>query len=684
MIRDCPSSSIVAFLWCPLVCAILLAEGSAPAEVLKGFDKAKSVSTAHHPYLLFTKADLPAIRKRSATQPALTFREALQRQGKTLRPKQLEGPGRLPTYNDRVHATRMARAALEGVLSGDRSYIDPAKEALLTLASWDNVGPRVNMSHGDVTRSAAITYDMLYDELSDGERKKVEAFLGKAGEFIYERAMKRSGGWSVRHTRAGNWRSTIYGGLGMVGLALWNTHPDARKWADEAAGVVRDVLDYDYDGDGGVYEAYVRYHINVSCHSFLPLMEAFRRVKGEDLFDHNNRVLHRMTAFTAYMLYPTLDAMGSFGDTSANLYPIGLSLAKSAAEYEDGLAGWYLDRLIKRGWTPGVDSAICGTLWARPVKLEDPETSPRLSEAFAYNNDRASKRTNKRTDHATGHVFLRTGFTRAADIYFAAQAGDCQGWHDHADKGAYILAAYGVKFLRDYFAGGYEGPQFTYRKSGRAHQSVLIDGEGQGTQFIGLRDSGYMEKVANVDLESHEGYDLVRMDLVKAYRINPKNRGMKKALRFVVFVRLPEREGYFVVIDDVRKDDEKHVYSHAFHYDPAVKVESAKGGRIVLKNPKASLHIAAVAPDGLKASRHTQYADSYVELTSPDPAVRFVMVTVLYPVRGKQSPPEFIPIRDGERTGVRVSGTEIIYDKSSGKVSVSGNLSKVTARKGSS
>ena len=56
-------STMVAFICLTLVLTAVSAGSSASGQVLEGFDKVKNVSTAHHPYLLFTKADLPAIRK---------------------------------------------------------------------------------------------------------------------------------------------------------------------------------------------------------------------------------------------------------------------------------------------------------------------------------------------------------------------------------------------------------------------------------------------------------------------------------------------------------------------------------------------------------------------------------------------------------------------------------------------
>ncbi len=647
-------------------------------------DPSQKVSTKAHPYLFFTAGDLPRIRATSRKQPNAMFRRSVQSSARRLKPEQLVGPGRRPNYKDRVACGNMARAALEGMLAKNAALTAKAKKTLLNLTSWEHMSNLVNMGHGGVMRNAALTYDLLYNDLTPAEREQVERFLIKGAEFIYaDWTGDALHHWHGKGTRNANWRPTILSGMGMAGLALWDKHPDAPKWVAAARDGMVWCLDYDFDGQGAIYETLTRYGANVEFHSIISFIDALRRVTGEDLYDRNDRVLEKFATFIAYMLYPTRDALPSIGDSGNGTYPIGLPLLMSAVKYKDGLAAWYVKKLAADGYSPSSDSPFYGTVWAwdDSVVPQNPDTSDKLAEAFAYDNDAAAAGIDKLTDHASGHVFLRTGFAKKDDIFFVAQAGDNQGYHGHSDQGSYFLAAYGVRFLRDFFAGAYSGDRFKYRHHGLAHQTVLIDGEGQGSELHGLADPDYQTKIADVEvLESHKGYDYVRMDLLQAYRFNQHNRTMRKAKRHVVFVRQPNREGYFVVIDDFQRDDKPHVYSHAFHYEPKVKVAKAEGGRVKLFNPIASLHIAAVVPAKFKAQKQTKYKDSFILLTATEPTVRFTMVTVLYPVRGRAAAPAFTPIDDASQAGVEIEGVRIVLDKASGAVSVTGALSDITAR----
>jgi len=650
------------------ICACVLsalAAGQARAESY--FAKAKNVPTDKHPYLFFTAEDLPEIKQRSSNGPAASFTHWLTRTCvKAGKPDDEEAVGLWAFY---------------GMLAGGKQYTDAAKSGLLKYAGDKSIfGGGFRMQQGGSLRRMAIAYDLLYNDLSDAERKKVEEYITAGATYLYEGGKGGNLHWSGRRQRLGNWRPQMYSGIGISGLVLWNTHPDAKKWVGAASDIMKDVLEYDFDPDGAGYEAYERYFLNVVYHSMIPTLEALRRVTGEDLFSNNNKVLYRTVPFLAYSLQPDRDTLSSIGDSNNGIWPVGLCLITAVREFDDPLAAWYIEALIKDGKYWGDNEAIWGVLWAKPASTENPETSGRLSEAIAYN-----KNPQDPVKFGSGHVFLRTGFTGLEDIYLMAQAGEMGGFHGHADKGSYVLDAYGVRFLRDFFTGGYEGsPFFKFHHSGEAHQTVLIDGEGQGAEMITPgADPYYHTKVADVEaLEVNKGYDYIRLNTKRIYQLNPANASVQRAYRHIVFVRTTPKTGYFVVLDDIQRDSKPHTFSHPFHYDPQQVQAEMSGNKLVLSNPKASLHIAIVQPQGeFKAQRKTTDSDSYVILTCPEQMVRCLLVTVLYPVQRSGAPPAFEPVNEGEGVGVQISGVKIAMN-SNGAVSVEGSLSGVVARRG--
>lgn len=654
-----------SFRFDPATSDLLLSRAEEPSE--ERYDKMTNVSTGKHPYLFFRADDLPRIRQRTSKMPGSFFLSHLRKSADRLTPEKLAADGRPPTYADRVQGRAMNAAALSGLITGNRKHTLAAKQALVNLSKWKDMGKTYGMAHGGMIRMAAIGYDWVYNELSEDERKEVERFIADgAGELVRQ---GKTGWWGAgKEGRQGNWQPQMYSAVAITGMVLKGKHPDAEKWIRLGADVIKEDLDYELDSEGGVYEAYVRYGLGVMMGSIYPTAEALRRVTGEDLYKYRDSVLYKSTAFTAYMLYPQRTGMPPLGDTHDGLYSVGLQLARNASEYGDGLAAWYLDRLIREGWTPGNDHAIWGTLWAMPVKPEHPDSSPRLSKAHAYNSRGKGK-----WDFGTGHVFLRTDFGSKDGIQFACQAGGDGGFHGHSDKGSYLINAYGVRFLRDFFDGSYQGDRFTWHHSGEAHNVVLIDGAGQGAQCVGIDDPQYYSKIADVEaIESGKGYDYVRMNLTKAYQASPRNKDARKAMRHVVFVRTTAKTGYFVVIDDVEKDDQEHTFSHPFHYDKRdVQVESIEGGRFALKGRGATMIVEAVhPPSGFRAEKARKYGDDYVMLTAKDKAKRFVMVTILYPFTRNMSVPEWKSAERDGKVSLSVEGTEILYDLSSEKVSV--------------
>ena len=653
---------------------VLLIRKAGAAATERRYDKMKGVETNKHPYLFFSAKDLPEMRRRIKQKPASFFFEQLQSSARRLDPKQLSLNGQMPVYRTRVQARHMEAAALHYLLTGDTTSRDAAKAGLIGLGNWMDMGERWNMTHGGLIRMTAIVYDWLYGELSNAERKQVETMLATGTSRLME--MGKTLWWGTgKPIRQGNFQPQMYSAVAMTGLVLKGKHPEAEGWIRLGTQAMKETLDEEFDAEGGSYETLARYALGVSLGSVYPTAEALRRVTGEDLYVYRDSLLSKTTAFTAYMLHPQLNGMAPFGDTYDDLHAVGQHLVRNASEYGDGVAAWYVDRLIAEGWKPGNDHEVWGTLWSLPIKPQNPDTSPKLPKSRVYNFKGKGK-----LNFGCGYVFLRSDFSRKDGIQFVCPVISDAGFHGHADKGSYVINAYGLRFLRDYFEGSYSGERFKYLHSGEAHHTVLIDGVGQGAQETGIVDSQYYMKVAEIEaFQPGEQYDYVRMNLTRAYQANPANKTTRNAMRHIVFVRTSGKTGYFVVVDDVQKDDLPHEYSHAFHYhNKDVKVDSLEGGRFVLAGEGARMIVQAACPaSGLEGRKMEKFGDTYVLLTAKEKTPRFVMMTVLHPVRTGQADPKIISTADDGIVRVSIDGVRIAYDQARGEVSV-----RLPAKKG--
>ncbi|MHC4715540.1 MAG: heparinase II/III domain-containing protein [Planctomycetota bacterium] len=644
-----PLKSLVA----TVLCAALLPAAVAPASA------GPKVSTKEHPYLLFTMEELRELRAEAQKIVPRAVHASLRRKIRRAR----SDPGFL---------------AFGGLWTDDPKALDKARAALLKQAGG-RTAQRYTVHTGSAMRSFAYGYDWLYAGLSEEQRKT-------ARDYIVRQVRRGLSQWRDRtDRRGGNWEASIYGSFVACGLAVINEVPEAKDWvAVGIRGITRGYLTMTMDPEGAAYEPFVRYHLNVSFYSILPALEAYRRVTGENRFGANDEILRKHAAFYAYMLYPNRKGVCNFGDTRAHLYPVYPYLVKAAAEYKDGLAAWYLKTHMADGLGLNNWGTVCYLLWAgEAAKAEpvDPDTSPRLPLGKAYVKDpRARNRL-----PSMGHVFMRTGFTRTDDIQFA-MGGNLASQHGHGDKGGYILNAFGETFLQDPFLheGSYRSPSATFYRSDESHNVVAI-GEG-GQTYIrggGLWDRHFGSHLATVERFHHcKRCDYARVDLRRAYRMHPKNsRSVKRAVRHVVFLRGERPKGAFVVIDDFRKDDRAHVYSHNFHPGPDVEVASADGGRIVLKGKRASCLVALVHPEGVRLERKEQFKSKYLKAICGKSRVRLNLVTVLYPTTGDPAEAPVSRTVDGKVITVRVGGRTIAFDAAKGLVRVDGVTTRELIRK---
>jgi hypothetical protein len=185
-----------------------------------------------------------------------------------------------------------------------------------------------------------------------------------------------------------------------------------------------------------------------------------------------------------------------------------------------------------------------------------------------------------------GLYYYRSGWLGnggAEDVVFSFYSGEFRGGHAQEDQNQFTLAAYGDKLVVDHGAG-------SKSKQSEAHNLVLIDGAGQHNAGSSIGTDG---RIATYILGGHA--DLVVGDAGAAYTTySPYNaygvpfpgtdwswgyRGanpVERALRKVVVSHGDaDRRPYFVVLDDVEKDDAAHAYQWRLHTDSTHAVSIA-------------------------------------------------------------------------------------------------------------
>jgi hypothetical protein len=222
---------------------------------------------AEHPRLLFPRAQLEEIRATLATTRREAY-ESLRRQADAA--LRLEVPPE-PDYDKlpdraqqrlgyaatfarmrRYHDSGMVNLALMYLLSGQRQYGERAKAILLGAAEWDPEGISSVMSpYGDevglgLVKSAAETYDWIYDLLSPGERGKVKNMLLARADQMLRRLEKRDYLAAAEESHAGR----LPGYLVQHAIAL-REEPRAEVWMDYALRAMLTVFPHWAGTDGG-------------------------------------------------------------------------------------------------------------------------------------------------------------------------------------------------------------------------------------------------------------------------------------------------------------------------------------------------------------------------------------------------------------------------------------------------
>ncbi|MFQ5809852.1 MAG: heparinase II/III family protein, partial [Armatimonadota bacterium] len=423
-----------------------------------------------------------------------------------------------------------------------------------------------------------------------------------------------------------NWQAVAAGGLGMAALALLGESADAEMWLEEAIAQVKMLLDGGFDSEGAYFESpmYHKYAMNYMT----PFATALLREGRENLFECRDGVLHKTCLYNLYMMEPTRDHFAAFNDgrrlagrPPEALHPAGGYFARLASQYRDGLVQW----LFHTMYGPGRKFPVWNFQHGHPdsiiwyddtLPVENPDTSPRLALARHW------------PEH--GRVALRTGWTDPNAILFAMECGE-YGSHGHADQGTFVLTAYGEHLVDDTGYGGWEA-------TSEAHSVVLIDGEGQ-------RKGGMLGAIR--DFLHTPAMDYFEADSTAAY--SPAQR----VQRHVLFMR----PSYFVIVDDVRKDDAPHDYQWLLHSTvqlSTTQIQVRKPDEIALQAERAALEVRVLSPEAPRSQVVKKQGHTFLSVATPQKVDEATFFAVLYPTSAEHRMSTVTPVRTDSVVGAKV------------------------------
>jgi len=434
-----------------------------------------------HPRLVYRADGIEGIRERVRADqgPALEalaeIVEDAYEMGMPPRPEfHLEDTERLrrQRYQDyfgelREYVDRNLRAcALYHLLTGDERPGEFARRMLLHVCGWNPAGPNSVRRHwGDepglsYARVLPECYDWTYDRYDDDEREYVERTLVQYTRQTYDRL--RDGGFF--RNPATSHLARLPGYLGEQVLLLTDRLDDGE--AEEMLQYALDVFNtfYPHWGgeDGGWAEGvpygqwYNRWYV--------PFFATMERQTGFSFWDRP--FYRKVREFFVYCALPNAGAM-PFGDGQAENRPgktLNCLLELWAARYGDDIAAWRAGQIDAEGYCL---ADMMGTIYSpHDGGTADP---PELPDSKLFGD----------VGWAALHSDLARPEADNALLFRSSPYGNVS--HSHNNQNAFCLAAGGrMLAISSGYYPSYGCPHHAeWTRETRAHNSVLVDGEGQ-------------------------------------------------------------------------------------------------------------------------------------------------------------------------------------------------------------
>ena len=590
-----------------------------------------------HPYLFFSKSDLPELRDRVECEPFLTrWKVFLKNADEVLGTEPVHYfPGRSNMGRSRKHLENAGKTSFAYIITGEEKYADRAiGEA---MAMIDGVIPTeqgefvwytprfrdwnrgADLNTAEICYALAMVYDWCYDALSGDERKRIrEALLDKGiRHFLVSIEGEHPDFWVGNPVS--NWAGVVNGGVGLAALALYNESETARKAAGYARENISQFLDHVFLQDGGGHEGimYARYGELFGLY----FMMAEQRLFGLDLHfmeELNRRMagywdIYLQAPDTRYANFNNMGESTFEGLWGKNHRDLGgpnsdlCALMETLAPEKDPLLLWAADNGAPRFYWDGASPWFF--LWrseeAGPVP---PEAKPDLQEAVLF--------------RGAGHAIFQS------DRLWVAFNG---GWtsdrsHNNRDLGSFILVADQERLVND---PGYGDGDAS------CHSTVTINGEDQ----IKARLGKYLR------FGSGETFHYLASDLTDAY----DDETLDHFIRHLLFAG----DGYLVLMDEIGV---KNGGEPEWRLQTRCEAEVLDGRNALIHGKKHELYVIDAGDQMYARVVGWEGKNGRLNAVSKTPVIPkqdYLFISVLYPVQdveGSAAPPPAVSLEQGVLT----------------------------------
>jgi hypothetical protein len=596
-----------------------------------------SLYNAHHPRLLFTNAELPALRAKIVDggydDAAYDFlRDLAESYYALLTPAALMGG------ESALNSMPNLGLAAHLETPPDTAAIRMGRDLTVYIADEFDVD-NDEAGSGLRLRALALGYDMFFaaapESLRTIVRDEIVAYLTfMTTGFTYELFKWRP--------YLGNHSAMFAGPLGMAAICL-RDEADTQLLDDAmaAADAVIDSLFVHQFDPGGAYKEGCLYGA-WTMRQLVFYFHSRERYDGFAYADHPTvRAAERW--FPYEILPEGWGKTNNLNDSPYTTTPLARHTTYfdwAQSRWNGGLSAWVWEHAAG---PYGVDFASAAdkastVLWNTGLAPVQPDSVLPQSRLWVER----------------GLYYYRTGWQSelsSRDVLFSFHSGKYHGGHAQEDQNQFTLYAYGGKFAIDHGAG-------SKSKQSESHNIVFVDGVGQHNAGSSIGTDG---RIASYLLSGF--VDFVTGDATAAYTTysefnapdwpfpgwdwswgykgaNPVHR----AHRSVIVVHDAATPPYFVVCDDIDKDGSPHDYQWRLHTLVGNTVD-VSSNPIRIDGPSSFMEVHALHPEFSSLTNATQTYDNggpepdAVLLTLSHNAVNPRFSFLLFPSDSTVSPP---------------------------------------------
>jgi len=430
---------------------------------------------------------------------------------------------------------RILRNALACLVTGDTSYRDVALlqiESLFDTDEWPDWRDRAHREYpadlrtGMLGRDVAIAYDWMHAKLSPDARRMIVAGLDRCAVQPFWKSAEAGIWWINAHN---NWTTCVVGGLGIVGMALAEDHPDAERLVEFSQPRMRNYLKH--YGKSGEFNESVGY----SAATRLPVtyFEALRYATLGKVNALNQWPFVETALWNAYTTLPPGRLM-AFGDAFVDRPAEVAYFTPIAAASRNELLQWFYVNALGTTAEGAEDLPLWLLGFDASLEPRSPNEELPLGRFFP--------------EHGAIFVSRTSWNQRSTPCVVYGKAGIEEN-HEHHDAGQLCIDGFGERLIVDLGSpSGYPTDFFGknrcryYNASYIGHNVVTIDGQEMDAP------RGASAKILAMEFDDKRG-GYWQLDLTSFYPT------AKHVVRTVAHLS----PGIVAVIDDVAMENSRPI-----------------------------------------------------------------------------------------------------------------------------